>query len=76
MRPTTCGALQKLIAAEFPQIDRDRLTQLAINFVLSTPEVDCVVIGMRTPEEVVANVALAEDRARRLDLRFLHDRFG
>jgi aryl-alcohol dehydrogenase-like predicted oxidoreductase len=75
MRPTTCGVLQRLMASEFPEIDQDRLTQLALNFVLSTPEVDCVVIGMRCVQEVVANVALAEDRQRRLDLRFLHDRF-
>jgi aryl-alcohol dehydrogenase-like predicted oxidoreductase len=76
MRPTTCGVLQRLIAAEFPEIDRDRLTQLAIRFVLSTPEVDCVVVGMRTDAEVAANAALAEDTAGRLDLRRLHNRFA
>src|SRR5207302_1264470 len=75
MRPTTCGVLQKLIVSAYPEIDTDRLTQLAINFALSTPEVDCVVIGMRNTSEVVANVALAEDSERRLDMRLLHDRF-
>jgi aryl-alcohol dehydrogenase-like predicted oxidoreductase len=75
MRPTTCGVLQKLMASAFPEIDRDKLTRLAINFVLSTPEVDCAVIGMRSAQEAIANVALAEDTQHRLDLRFLHDRF-
>lgn len=75
MRPTTCGMLQKLLAAEFTEIDRDRLTRLAINFVLSTPEVDCVVIGMRSKDEVATNVALANDKASRLDLGHLHNRF-
>jgi len=75
IRPTTCGVLQKLIAAEFPEIDKDRLTALAIRFVLSTPEVECVVVGMRSAAEVAANVALAEDSAHHLDLRYLHDRF-
>jgi aryl-alcohol dehydrogenase-like predicted oxidoreductase len=76
MRPTTCGFLQKLLGAVFPEIDRDRLTRLAIQFVLSTPEVDCVVVGMRNAQELLANVALAEDTAGRLDPAALHDRFA
>jgi uncharacterized protein len=74
MRPTTCGFLQKLLRPAFPELDSERLTRLAIQFVLSTQEVDCVVIGMRKAEEVAANVALAEDTAGRLDLRALHTR--
>jgi hypothetical protein len=76
MRPTTCAFLPRLLSAEFSGIDADRLTRLAINFVLSTPEVDCVLVGMRSVEEVAANVALAEDDAARLDLRALHDRYA
>lgn len=75
MRPTTCGVLQRFIAYSFPEIDPARVTELAINFVLSTPEVDCIVIGMRSTAEVTANVALAGDEQRRIDLKFLHDRF-
>jgi len=74
MRPTTCGFLQKLLGSAFPGLDTAKLTRLAIQFVLSTPEVDCVVVGMRTAEEVAANVALADDDAGRLDLRALHTR--
>ncbi len=50
MRPTTCGFLQKLLGAAFPDLDQDKVTRLAIQFVLSTPEVDCVVVGMRRTE--------------------------
>ncbi|HEX5324991.1 MAG TPA: aldo/keto reductase, partial [Capsulimonadaceae bacterium] len=56
MRPTTCGVLQKLFRSSFPEIDSRRVTELAINFALSTPEVDCVVVGMRSPEEVHTNI--------------------
>jgi aryl-alcohol dehydrogenase-like predicted oxidoreductase len=76
MRPTTCGVLQKLLTTEFPEIDTSRVTRLAINFVLSTPEVDSVIVGMRSTAEVAANVSLAEETGSRLDLRYLHDRFG
>jgi aryl-alcohol dehydrogenase-like predicted oxidoreductase len=62
--------------AAFPDLDTAQLTRLAIRFVLSTPEVDCCVVGMRTPAEVAANVELAEDVAGRLDIRSLHNRFA
>jgi len=75
MRPTTCLALPRLLAAEFPEIDARRVVRLAINFVLSTPEVDCVLVGMRTDDEVRRNVALAEDLDARIDLRALHERY-
>ncbi len=76
MRPTTSGFLQKLMHAEFPELDGNRLTRLAINFVLSTPEVDCAVVGMRTREEVIQNAALASDLGSRFDIRELHNRFS
>jgi aryl-alcohol dehydrogenase-like predicted oxidoreductase len=76
MRPTTCGFLQKLFAAEFPGMDVARLTRLAIRFVLSTRLVDSVCVGMRNVDEVRQNVALAEDKGAYLDLVSLHDRFS
>lgn len=75
MRTTTCLALPRLVAAELPDVDAARIVRLAIRFVLSTPEVDCALVGMRTPEEVRENVALAEDPAARIDLRALHERY-
>jgi aryl-alcohol dehydrogenase-like predicted oxidoreductase len=76
MRPTTCGFLQKLLGSAFPGLELAELTRLTIRFVLSTPEVDCCVVGMRSAQEVAANVALAEDTDGRLDLKALHDRFA
>jgi aryl-alcohol dehydrogenase-like predicted oxidoreductase len=75
MRPTTCLVLPRLLRAEFPDIDADRVRRLALRFVLATPEVDVVLIGMRTPEEVCENVALAEDAGARLDVRAFHERY-
>lgn len=75
MRPATSGFLQKLLAAEFPDLDLKRLTRLAINFVLSTPEVDCAVVGMQHPDEVAANLALADDVTSRIDVAALHNRY-
>lgn len=76
MRPATSGLLPRLIAAEFPDLDPARLIRLALRFVISTPEIDCAVVGMRTIEEVRENAALADDPAARLDLRALHDRYA
>jgi aryl-alcohol dehydrogenase-like predicted oxidoreductase len=75
MRSATSGVLHKLLRQEFSELDAARITRLALRFVLSTPEVDCALIGMRTAEEVAANAALAADAAARFDLRALHDFF-
>jgi aryl-alcohol dehydrogenase-like predicted oxidoreductase len=75
MRGPTSGTLQKILRTEFPEIDLKRVTRLAINFALSTPLVDCVIVGMKQPREVLENVALAEDVNNRIDLRKIHDRF-
>jgi len=76
MRPTTSGFLQKLFRTALPGVPEAEVTRLAINFVLSTPEVDCAVIGMRNSREVRENAALAEDAAGRLDVAKLHDRYS
>ena len=51
------------------------MTRLALRFVLSTPEVDSALVGMRTPAEVAANASLARDLAARIDVKALHDFF-
>ena len=76
MRTTTSGVFQRLLHSEFPELDSDRLSRLAIKFVLSTPQVDSALVGMSKPSEVTANAALASDESDRLDLRKLHDFFG
>jgi hypothetical protein len=75
MRTTTSGVLHKLLHAEFPELDDDRISHLAIKFVLSTPEVDCALVGMGNPHEVDVNCRLAADVSDRLDLADLHDFF-
>jgi aryl-alcohol dehydrogenase-like predicted oxidoreductase len=75
MRTATSGVLQKLLKCEFPELDDDRITRLAIRFSLSTAEVDCPLIGMRTPEEVRTNAAIARDPAALIDLHKVHDFF-
>jgi hypothetical protein len=46
-----------------------------IQFVLSCPEVDVALVGIRTPEIARAAGAIADDRAGRIDLRRLHERY-
>jgi aryl-alcohol dehydrogenase-like predicted oxidoreductase len=75
MRTATSGVLQKLLKCEFPELDDDRITRLAIRFSLSTAEVDCPLVGMRTPEEVRTNAALARDPSALIDLHKVHDFF-
>jgi hypothetical protein len=76
MRTTTSGVFQRLLHSEFPELDGTRLSRLAIKFVLSTPEVDCALVGMSHAAEVEENCALAADESDRLDLVKLHDFFG
>jgi aryl-alcohol dehydrogenase-like predicted oxidoreductase len=75
MRAATSGVLPKLLRAEFPDLDADRVTRLALRFVLSTPEVDSALVGMRHPAEVRANAVLASDPDARIDIPALHDFF-
>ncbi|HLJ55057.1 MAG TPA: aldo/keto reductase, partial [Chthonomonadaceae bacterium] len=75
MRTATSGLFQRIVRAALPQLDAGTLTRLAINFVLSTAEIDCAIVGMCAPEEVAANAALASDTASRLDLPALHQRY-
>ncbi|HWD06778.1 MAG TPA: aldo/keto reductase [Amycolatopsis sp.] len=75
MRTATSGVLARLLRAEFPDLPVDRINRLAVKFVLSTPEVDCALVGMAGVDEVSANCALAADTGDRLDLTELHNRF-
>ncbi len=75
MRAATSGVLPKLLRTEFPDLDPDRVTRLALRFVLSTPQVDSALVGMRNPAEVRVNAELAKDPAARIDIPALHDFF-
>jgi aryl-alcohol dehydrogenase-like predicted oxidoreductase len=80
MRPATSGLLGKLLRASCPEgaaalEARCNLAELALNFVLSAPQVSVAIVGMRRRAEAEANARLSDDGARRLDQAWLHDRF-
>jgi len=74
MRTATSGFMQKLLKREFG-LDEEAITRMCINYVISTPEIDVALVGMRTPKEVDLNVALANDNNARYNLDELHNRF-
>jgi len=75
MRSTTCGFLGALLATQFPEIAPVEAIRLALRFILSVKEVDCALIGMLDRDIVRANAELVVDRANRLDVVALHNRF-
>jgi aryl-alcohol dehydrogenase-like predicted oxidoreductase len=61
MRPMTSGILQRLASYIAPRWnDAHDLYEVALKFVLSDSRVHVANVGMRWPEEVAKNVALAE----------------
>lgn len=76
MRPATSGTFPKLLRAACPELaDRCDPYALALNFVLSAPQVSVAIVGTRTVAEVEMNNRLSDDTARRLDLDWLHQRY-
>jgi aryl-alcohol dehydrogenase-like predicted oxidoreductase len=80
MRSLTSGIFQKWLGRVFPDemgdpARQDHLRQALLGFVLSNPLVDCALVGMRTIQEVDANVAACEDPNLRVNLDWLHERF-
>jgi hypothetical protein len=74
MRTFTSGIFQKWIRLANPT-DRFDYTPALIQFVLSNPLIDVALVGMRTPEEVDANVATWRDEAGRIDVTALWTRY-
>jgi hypothetical protein len=74
MRGFTSGIFQKWIRMVNPDDDFD-YTAALIQFVLSNPLIDVTLVGMRTPEEVDANVATWRDEASRIDVTELWTRY-
>ena len=61
MRPMTSGMLQRIAESLAPEWNAARdLYEVALKFVLSDSRVHVANVGMRGPEEVARNVALAE----------------
>ena len=74
MRTFTSGIFQKWIRLANPA-DRFDYTPALIQFVLSNPLIDTALVGMRTPDEVDANVAVWRDEAGRIDVTDLWTRY-
>jgi aryl-alcohol dehydrogenase-like predicted oxidoreductase len=73
MRAAGSGVFQRWIKLIRPDDDFDYGSAL-IQFVFSNPLVDVVLAGMRSPERVRQNVAIANNLAGRIDLKALHRR--
>ncbi len=74
MRATTSGILQKWIRTVRPD-DTFDYTRPLIQFALSNPHIDVVLIGMRSAREVDMNIDTYDDKAGRIDLADLHERY-
>jgi len=75
MRTSSSGLLPSFMHELGPELDPGKVVEASIRFVLSTPEVDVALVGMRTPQEVQANAELAAEGAMRFDLPKLHNRY-
>jgi aryl-alcohol dehydrogenase-like predicted oxidoreductase len=68
MRPMTSGILQRTVRFLQPAWPAETVFELALKFVLSDSRVHVANVGMRWPEEVDRNVALAEAFTPPLDV--------
>jgi aryl-alcohol dehydrogenase-like predicted oxidoreductase len=77
MRTLTSGVFQRWLAQVAQDVTSSiDWTAALIAFVLSHPQVDVALVGMRTVEEVEANVRTAESKAFRVDMPTVHDGYG
>lgn len=74
MRVTTSGTFQKWMHMIRPE-DNFNYVPALIQFVLSNPLVDVALIGMRSAKRVRDNIQIFEDKAGRIDLSALHERY-
>jgi uncharacterized protein len=74
MRTLTSGIFQRWMRLVNPDEDFDYNPAL-LQYVLSNRLVDVALVGMRTPAEVEANVAIWRNLAGRIDIDALHERY-
>jgi predicted aldo/keto reductase-like oxidoreductase len=74
MRAPTSGTFQRWIRMIRPDDTFDYNGAL-IQFVLSNPLVDVVLVGMRSADRVRQNVAIANDLSGRVDIAAIHGRY-
>jgi len=76
MRPLTSGTFQRWLGMVAPEVQGAiDWPRALLAFVLSNPHLSVAIVGMRSPEEVDANVAAAADLSLRVDLDALHARY-
>jgi aryl-alcohol dehydrogenase-like predicted oxidoreductase len=74
MRAPTSGTFQRWMKMIRPD-DTFDYTRALIQFVLSNPLVDVVLVGMRSAGRVRENVEIAEDLSGRVDISKVHGRY-
>jgi predicted aldo/keto reductase-like oxidoreductase len=74
MRPATSMIFQKWIEKVNPNNTFD-YTAALVQFVLSNPLIDVVLIGMRSVKRVLQNIEIYNDSSGRMDIDELHHRF-
>jgi hypothetical protein len=74
MRAPTSGTFQRWIKMIRPDDDFD-YSEALIQFVLSNPLVDVVLIGMRSKERVLQNVEIVNNKEGRIDIDRVHARY-
>jgi len=75
MRTLTSGTFQKVMRQAFSRLADVDLDAFLLNYNLSNPLLDVVLVGMRRVEEVERNNTISNHTALRLDLAALHVRF-
>lgn len=77
MRTLTSGLMQRWLAQIAPEVvNTVDWNGALLGYVLSHPQIDVAIVGMRTDEEVDRNVDLVENGRFRLDMAALHDSYG
>lgn len=77
MRTLTSGLLQRWLAAVAPEaLPSVDWGAALLGFVLSHPQVDVALVGMRGPDEVERNAAVAAGGAHRVDMAAVQDGYG
>jgi len=74
MRPATSMIFRKWIEKVNPNSTFD-YTAALVQFVLSNPLIDVVLIGMRSVKRVSQNIEIYNNTSGRMDIDELHHRF-
>jgi aryl-alcohol dehydrogenase-like predicted oxidoreductase len=75
MRTLTSGVFQRWLQQIGAPRDFD-WTAALLGFVLSHPQVDVALVGMRTAHEVEQNARVVSERLYRVDMEAVHDGYG